>query len=90
MAAARRAESAPVEALLATGIVASLAVQLVLNTAGVLNVLPMTGITLPLISLGGSSQATVLLMCGVLAGVSGLRSEQTKIKRMNARRKENE
>jgi len=89
-AAARRAADAPAEALLATGIVASLAVQLVLNTAGVLNVLPMTGITLPLISLGGSSQATVLLMCGVLAGVSGLRSEQTKIKRMNAKRKENE
>ena len=71
MAAARRTEFAPVEALLATGIVASLAVQLVLNVAGVLNALPMTGITLPLISLGGSSQATVLAMSGVLAGVSG-------------------
>ena len=72
--AARRAADAPAEALLATGIVASLAVQLVLNVAGVLNALPMTGITLPLISLGGSSQATVLLMCGVLAGVSGARA----------------
>ena len=68
--AARRATDASAEALLATGIVASLAVQLVLNVAGVLNALPMTGITLPLISLGGSSQATVLLMCGVLVGVS--------------------
>ena len=68
--AARRAADAPAEALLATGIVASLAVQLVLNVAGVLNALPMTGITLPLISLGGSSQATTLLMCGVLAGIS--------------------
>ena len=72
--AARRTADAPAEALLATGIVASLAVQLVLNVAGVLNALPMTGITLPLISLGGSSQATVLLMCGVLAGVSGARA----------------
>ena len=71
VAAVRRAETAPTEALLATGIVASLAVQLVLNVAGVLNALPMTGITLPLISLGGSSQATVLVMCGVLVGVSG-------------------
>ena len=71
MAAARRTEYAPAEALLATGIVASLAVQLILNVAGVLNALPMTGITLPLISLGGSSQATVLIMCGVLVGVSG-------------------
>ena len=73
LAAARRAADAPAEALLATGIVASLAVQLVLNVAGVLNALPMTGITLPLISLGGSSQATVLVMCGVLIGVSGAR-----------------
>ena len=73
VAAVRRAETAPTEALLATGIVASLAVQLVLNVAGVLNALPMTGITLPLISLGGSSQATVLVMCGVLTGVSGRR-----------------
>jgi cell division protein FtsW (lipid II flippase) len=72
--AVRRAADAPAEALLATGIVASFAVQLVLNVAGVLNALPMTGITLPLISLGGSSQATVLLMCGVLAGVSGVRA----------------
>ena len=72
-AAVRRAADAPAEALLATGIVASLAVQLVLNIAGVLNALPMTGITLPLISLGGSSQATVLVMCGVLIGVSGAR-----------------
>lgn len=68
--ASRRAADAPAEALLATGIVASLAVQLVLNVAGVLNALPMTGITLPLISLGGSSQATTLLMCGVMVGIS--------------------
>ncbi len=70
-AAARRSEDSPAEALLAAGIVSSLAVQLVLNVAGVMNVLPMTGITLPLVSLGGSSQATTLLMCGVLAGISG-------------------
>lgn len=76
IAAARRAESAPAEALLATGIVASLAVQLILNVAGVLNALPMTGITLPLISLGGSSQATVLVMCGILVGVSGARDTE--------------
>ncbi len=69
--AVRRADVSPSEALLATGLVASLAVQVVLNVAGVLNALPMTGITLPLISLGGSSQATTLLMCGILFGLSG-------------------
>lgn len=70
LSAMRRSADSPVEALLATGIVASLAVQIILNVAGVLNALPMTGITLPLISLGGSSQATTLLMCGILAGIS--------------------
>ena len=75
MAAVRRSADSPAEALLAAGIVASLAVQVVLNVAGVLNALPMTGITLPLISLGGSSQATTLMMCGVLVGVSGSRGD---------------
>ena len=62
------------EALLATGIVASLAVQVVLNVAGVINALPMTGITLPLISHGGSSLAVTLVLCGVLLGVSSHRT----------------
>ena len=57
-------------ALVATGIVASLAIQAILNVAGVLNTLPMTGITLPLISHGGSSLLTTLLMCGILFGLS--------------------
>lgn len=57
-------------ALVATGIVASLAIQAILNVAGVLNALPMTGITLPLISHGGSSLLTTLLMCGILWGLS--------------------
>lgn len=64
------------EALLATGIVASLVVQVVLNVAGVINALPMTGITLPLISHGGSSLAVTLILCGILLGVSCHRSKQ--------------
>ena len=71
LAALRRArEGDRVAAYAATGLVASLAVQLFLNVAGVLNALPMTGITLPLVSLGGSSLATTLVMCGVLIGLS--------------------
>lgn len=62
------------EALLATGIVASLAVQVVLNVAGVINALPMTGITLPLISHGGSSLVVTLVLCGVLLGLSSRRT----------------
>ncbi len=71
LAAARRASQGErTEALLATGIVASLAVQVILNVAGVLNALPMTGIPLPLISHGGSSLAVTLTLCGILCGVA--------------------
>jgi cell division protein FtsW (lipid II flippase) len=52
--------------LVMVGLVASLGCQLLLNVAGVLNVLPMTGITFPLLSQGGSSLVAVLAMCGIL------------------------
>ena len=57
-------------ALLAAGIVASLAVQVLLNVGGVLNAVPMTGIPLPLISLGGSSLVVTLASLGILLGLS--------------------
>jgi len=60
----------PFERLLAVGLTASLAVQTILNVAGVTKALPMTGITLPLISHGGSSLITTLFVAGLLAGLS--------------------
>ncbi|MGN0846511.1 MAG: FtsW/RodA/SpoVE family cell cycle protein [Kiritimatiellia bacterium] len=69
------------EALLATGIVASLAVQVVLNVAGVLNALPMTGIPLPLISHGGSSLVVTLAFGGLLCGVARCGAAPRKRKR---------
>jgi cell division protein FtsW (lipid II flippase) len=54
------------ESLLMVGLAASLGIQLALNVAGVLNALPMTGITLPLLSHGGSSLVAVLAICGLL------------------------
>lgn len=69
-AGAAEADGRRVEALVAAGIVVSLSAQTLLNVAGTLNALPMTGITLPLVSRGGSSLATTLLMCGTLVGVS--------------------
>ncbi len=56
--------------LLAVGLVASLGCQLLLNVAGVLNALPMTGITFPLLSHGGTSVVAVLAMCGILNAAS--------------------
>ena len=56
------------EALVATGISAGIAVQTLLNVGGVLNAVPMTGIPLPLVSLGGSSLVVTLVSLGLLAG----------------------
>ena len=58
------------ELLLSVGLVVSLGCQLLLNVAGVLNVLPMTGITFPLLSHGGCSLVAVLAMCGLLNAAS--------------------
>ena len=71
MASARlaRADNAG-GALLAAGLVASLAVQVLLNIGGVLNAVPMTGIPLPLLSLGGSSLMVTLVSLGILLGLS--------------------
>jgi cell division protein FtsW (lipid II flippase) len=55
----------PYYALLATGLSTLLGVQSLLIMGGVLKVLPLTGVTLPYLSYGGSS----LLMCFVLAGL---------------------
>jgi cell division protein FtsW (lipid II flippase) len=64
---------APFERLLCVGLTGALAVQTVFNIAGVTKALPMTGITLPLISHGGSSLIVTLLVCGLIAGLSDSR-----------------
>lgn len=69
---------AEAEELLSAGLVASLACQLVLNVGGVLNALPMTGITLPLLSHGGSSLIAVLIACGLLNANGGRRGARDR------------
>ncbi|MBI4468624.1 MAG: FtsW/RodA/SpoVE family cell cycle protein [Acidobacteria bacterium] len=56
--------------LLATGVTSFLVFQAFVNIAGVLKVLPMTGITLPFVSHGGWSLLTSFAMVGMLMGVS--------------------
>ena len=55
----------PFRMYLVTGIVVLLSMQAFLITAGVTKLLPLTGVTLPFVSYGGSS----LLMTGVMAGL---------------------
>ena len=61
--------------LLATGIVTTLAFQVLLNIGGVIKALPLTGITLPFISHGGSSLLTTFLGVGLLLAISERETE---------------
>lgn len=56
--------------ILAIGLSGGLLIQVLINLGGILNLLPMTGVTLPLISYGGSSLIAVLLSLGILANIS--------------------
>lgn len=59
----------PFGRLLAVGIVAVFAVQTFLNLAVALRLLPVTGVTLPFISYGGSSLLTSCLAAGLLLNI---------------------
>jgi len=56
--------------LIVTGIFAHIALQVILNVAVVLNVIPTTGITLPFISYGGTSILFLMAEMGLALGVS--------------------
>lgn len=62
----------PFGRLIAVGIVALLATQTVINTGMTVGLMPITGLTLPLVSYGGSSLLTTCLAIGLLVNV-GLR-----------------
>ena len=58
------------ESLLAAGCAASILLQAFIITAGVTKLLPLTGITLPFISYGGSSMAASFVLVGILTALS--------------------
>ena len=60
----------PFGSLLAAGVLAWIAFQLLLNVGGVTRSIPLTGIPLPFLSYGGSSLAMTLTAIGVLLSVS--------------------
>ena len=59
-------------ALIATGAMAHMMIQVILNIAVVTNTIPNTGITLPFVSYGGTSVLFLLLEMGLVLSVSRL------------------
>ena len=82
---ALRAEDAT-GALLATGVTIWLCFQAWVNMAVVVSLVPMTGITLPFISYGGSSLCVGLIAVGILLNVGRARTTQrTSVPRASRR-----
>ena len=65
--------------LIVTGVFAHIAIQVLLNVAVVLNVIPTTGITLPFISYGGTSAVFLMIEMGIVLNVSGKIKSADKI-----------
>ena len=55
--------------LLGCGVLAMLAIQTVMIVGGVIKMLPLTGVTMPFISYGGSSLLSCMCMIGILHGI---------------------
>ena len=55
--------------LLGCGVLAMLAIQTVMIVGGVIKMLPLTGVTMPFLSYGGSSLLSCLAMIGILHGI---------------------
>ena len=55
--------------LIATGIFGHIALQVILNYAVVINLIPTTGITLPFISYGGTSIVFLMAEIGIVINV---------------------
>lgn len=56
--------------ILAMGIVSWIVFQAFINIGGMINIMPMTGVPLPLVSYGGSAMLVALSSLGILANIS--------------------
>ncbi|MFT8389315.1 MAG: FtsW/RodA/SpoVE family cell cycle protein, partial [Lentilactobacillus hilgardii] len=59
------------QSLICYGVAAYLTVQALFNMGGVVGLLPITGVTFPFISYGGSSMMTLSLCIGIVLNISG-------------------
>jgi cell division protein FtsW (lipid II flippase) len=68
----------PFQQLLATGLTTIVALQVFVIVGGNIKLIPLTGITLPFISYGGSSLVTNLIIVGILLAISD-RTERQRV-----------
>ena len=61
----------------AVGLSVMLGIQTFIIVGGVIKLIPLTGITLPFISYGGSSMVTTFLVLGILQAISAMKGEVT-------------
>ena len=61
--------------LLGCGVLAMIGIQTFMIVAGVIKMIPLTGVTMPFLSYGGSSLMSCMAMVGILHGISGRAQE---------------
>jgi cell division protein FtsW (lipid II flippase) len=76
-----RGSRRPFDALLGGGLAVSLGIQVVMIVGGNMRLLPLTGITLPFVSYGGSSLLTSFAGLGFLLILSGRQGPENRMKR---------
>ena len=60
------------------GLGAMYGVQVLLTIGGVIKFIPLTGVTLPLVSYGGSSMLSTLIIFGIIQGISLIIHDEEK------------
>lgn len=78
----------PFHALLAAGIGLSLGIQSLMIMGGVLKLIPLTGVTLPFVSYGGSSLLSSFVMIGLLLRISDPGDQLRPRSRIRLRRRQ--
>lgn len=76
--------------LMAVGLAVTYGFQVFLTVGGAMNMIPMTGVTLPLVSYGGSSLVSTLIMFALINGMYIKREEVSAPKRYILNTKHNE
>lgn len=74
----------PFGSLLAIGISSMIGIQTFINLAGISGVIPLTGVTLPFVSYGGSSLLQMSIAMGVLVNISMFVNYEEKYKNKEA------